>query len=224
MKFLFRKKRLKLYIGALLINFLISGAVSYAQVNTSQSATLSVLAGNNIDIVAVPGDFNFPPTFIPNDSSTKKIYKTLPSLIDGGSIIVGDSDINSGFRITVSASDFTSGSQIINQERLSLVTISESLTQPVDTEDGTTGISNVVVPLNCDWDEGSSLTPQMQDACDSQLDINHFQSGIEKEILSNTNVNDIGVYTMGLGLRFDIDNSVLPGNYTGTLTFTKIVI
>lgn len=211
-------------MSALLINFLISGAVSYAQINTSQSATLSILAGNNIDIVAVPEDFDFPPTFIPSDSSTKKIYKTLPSLVDGGSIIIGDSDINSGFRITVSASDFTSGSQIISGEKLSLVTISESLSQPVDTADGTTGIFNVVAPLNCDWDQENSLTPQMQDACDSQLDINHFQSSTEKEILSNTNINDIGVYTMGLGLRFDIDETVLPGNYTGTLLFTKIVI
>lgn len=224
MTFFFHKKRLNIVLGAVLLNLAVSAIICYAQVNTFQSANLSVLAGDNIDIVKVPGDFSFPPTFLPGDTSVIKIYKTLESLAENESLTIGDSDVNSGFRITISASDFTFGSHTISSEKLSLVTLSQSLADPVDIEPGTTGLSNVVVPLNCDWDSNNSLTPQMRDACDSQLEISHFQSGIEKEILSNTNINDIGVYTMGFGLRFDVDNTIIPGDYTGTLTFTKIII
>lgn len=48
----------------------------------------------------------------------------------------------------------------------------------------------------------------------------YARSSVDQTIISNTNPANTGVYSVGFGLRLAINQTIVPGDYSGTITFT----
>jgi hypothetical protein len=222
------KDYLPLKVFAISIILLLNTFVARAQI--TQTGSLAILPGS-IYIERIPDDFNFPESFVPLTQETINLYKTLDPSSQNQILKVVDADPTGYFDITVSLDEFTSTTgknNTISYTSTGLVTLSQSLTEPVDagTNNIPSGAPNIVAPINCNWNPQTGT--KMEDICDIYM--TNFSQPIgspsytseQIDILSTPVAADTGEYSVGFGFKLSFDDTVVPDNYSSVLTFTLI--
>lgn len=222
------KRSLTTLVFCILTFNLLTGTAVLASATTGQTGTLAILPGTELVFLRTPDNFNFDPTFIPASPGNVNIYKTLNPMTAEQILKIGDSTTAAGFSATMSMSDFTSSTPAnkIHFDKVSFVTLHQSLTEHADgpSTNNPPGAPNVTAPEHCMWDPAGSTT--MESACDNFMYTFTGPPGAttsgEMSILSNAGATDTGTYSIGFGLRLNLDSTVKPDTYSSTLTFTLI--
>jgi|GEM_PF-6027769 len=185
----------------------------------------------------IPDTLMLPETFV-SETTDVDIYKPFsPSNINEILEVVELAN-DGGFRVDLSVSPFTAGSNTIPYSDVGIVTLaSASAPHSVDTP-STNSFNNppgddnltVFAPLDCDWDEVSSFADTCNAATHSFYPpgfVNFTGSGIESDpitimdTLPPTNgTGRIGIYSLTLGIKMTIPAGTVADDYSSNFLFT----
>jgi hypothetical protein len=218
-------KKIFLISLVLLTLNLLTGTEVLAAAQRQQTGTLEINPGNELTLLQEPDDFSFPTSFLPHTPGSINIYKTLDPGVPGKILQVGDNTAAAGFSITASISDFTSQhGDRIHFDKVGMVTLHQSRTEQADglPINIPPGAPNVTAPDQCSWNPSGTAT--MESVCDESMFTFIGPAGAtvsdEVSIMDNANATDTGNYSIGFGLRLNMDSNIQPDNYSSVITFT----
>jgi hypothetical protein len=169
-----------------------------------------------------PVAIQFPINFIPT-TGTSAIYAILDPRNNAETLTVNDFDNTQSFSVTATMTNLTSSmGNTISYSDIGLVTLSQS-SDGVDL--GTFNIppnaAHVITPQYCKWDFNQST---FGNQCETKMSVFTTNGSPTVSgpitIIENSSASDIGSYSLGFGIRLNINPLTPPDSYQGVLTFS----